>query len=72
MFVREAKAARNRKIAASQKRGCRESYAEARPEMVELARQSRPPIQIAGWSPCRTSRPLLPSVAGSSAAEPRR
>jgi hypothetical protein len=36
-------AARDRKIAAGEKCGGRKSYAEARPEMVELARQLRRP-----------------------------
>jgi hypothetical protein len=37
------KAARDRKIAAGKKCGGRKSYAEARPEMVKLARQLRRP-----------------------------
>ena len=37
------KPARDRKIAAGKKCGGRKSYAEARPEMVELARQLRRP-----------------------------
>jgi DNA invertase Pin-like site-specific DNA recombinase len=41
--VAKLKAARDRKIAAGEKRGGRKSYAEARPEMVELARQLRHP-----------------------------
>ena len=48
--VAKLKAARDRKIAAGQKCGGRKSYAEARPEMVELARQLRPP---AGRPPSR-------------------
>ena len=36
-------AARDRKIAAGKKCGGRKSYTEARPEMVELARQLRRP-----------------------------
>ena len=36
-------AARDRKIAAGEKCGGRKSYAEARPEMVELARKLRRP-----------------------------
>ena len=39
--VAKLKAARDRKIAAGEKCGGRKSYAEARPEMVELARQLR-------------------------------
>jgi hypothetical protein len=39
--VAKLKAARDRKIAAGQKCGGRKSYAEVRPEMVELARQLR-------------------------------
>jgi DNA invertase Pin-like site-specific DNA recombinase len=41
--VAKLKAARDRKIAAGEKCGGRKSYAEARPEMVELARQLRRP-----------------------------
>jgi DNA invertase Pin-like site-specific DNA recombinase len=41
--VAKLKAARDRKIAAGQKCGGRKSYAEARPEMVKLARQLRRP-----------------------------
>ena len=41
--VAKLKSARDRKIAAGQKCGGRKSYAEARPEMVKLARQLRRP-----------------------------
>jgi DNA invertase Pin-like site-specific DNA recombinase len=41
--VAKLKAARDRKIAAGEKCGGRKSYAEARPGMVELARQLRHP-----------------------------
>ena len=41
--VAKLKAAHDRKIAAGEKCGGRKSYAEARPEMVELARQLRRP-----------------------------
>jgi DNA invertase Pin-like site-specific DNA recombinase len=41
--VAKLKAARDRKIDAGQKCGGRKSYAEARPEMVKLARQLRRP-----------------------------
>jgi DNA invertase Pin-like site-specific DNA recombinase len=41
--VAKLKAARDRKIAAGEKCGGRKSYVEARPEMVELARQLRRP-----------------------------
>jgi hypothetical protein len=41
--VAKLKAARDRRIAAGEKCGGRKSYAEARPEMVELARQLRRP-----------------------------
>jgi DNA invertase Pin-like site-specific DNA recombinase len=41
--VAKLKAARDRKIAAGEKCGGRKSYAEARPEMVALARQLRRP-----------------------------
>jgi DNA invertase Pin-like site-specific DNA recombinase len=41
--VAKLKAARDRKIAAGEKCGGRKSYAEARPGMVELARQLRCP-----------------------------
>jgi len=41
--VAKLKAARDRKIAAGEKCGGCKSYAEARPEMVELARQLRRP-----------------------------
>jgi DNA invertase Pin-like site-specific DNA recombinase len=41
--VAKLKAARDRKIAAGEKCGGRKSYAEARPEMVQLARQLRRP-----------------------------
>jgi DNA invertase Pin-like site-specific DNA recombinase len=41
--VAKLKAARDRKIAAGEKCGGRKSYAEARPEMVELVRQLRRP-----------------------------
>jgi DNA invertase Pin-like site-specific DNA recombinase len=41
--VAKLKAARDRKIAAGEKCGGRKSYAEARPEMVKLARQLRHP-----------------------------
>jgi DNA invertase Pin-like site-specific DNA recombinase len=42
-LVAKLKAARDRKIAAGEKCGGRQSYAEARPEMVELARQLHRP-----------------------------
>jgi DNA invertase Pin-like site-specific DNA recombinase len=42
-IVAKLKAARDRKIAVGEKCGGRKSYAEARPEMVELARQLRRP-----------------------------
>jgi DNA invertase Pin-like site-specific DNA recombinase len=41
--VAKLKAARDRRIAAGEKCGGRKSYAEARPEMVELARRLRRP-----------------------------
>jgi DNA invertase Pin-like site-specific DNA recombinase len=41
--VAKLKAARDRQIAAGEKCGGRKSYAEARPEMVQLARQLRRP-----------------------------
>ena len=41
--VAKLKAARDRKIAAGEKCGGRKSYAEARPELVQLARQLRRP-----------------------------
>jgi DNA invertase Pin-like site-specific DNA recombinase len=41
--VAKLKAARDRKIAAGEKCGGRKSYAEARPEMIKLARQLRRP-----------------------------
>jgi DNA invertase Pin-like site-specific DNA recombinase len=41
--VAKLKAARDRKIASGEKCGGRKSYAEARPEMVELARRLRRP-----------------------------
>ena len=41
--VAKLKAARDRKITAGEKCGGRKSYAEARPEMVKLARQLRRP-----------------------------
>src|ERR1700729_2935109 len=50
--VAKLKAARDRRIAAGEKCGGRKSYAEARPEMVERARQLRRPIQIDGRFRC--------------------
>ena len=64
--VAKLKAARDRRIAAGEKCSGRKSYAEARPEMVERARQLRRPIQIDGRFRCRRSRPVAerPSSAG--------
>jgi DNA invertase Pin-like site-specific DNA recombinase len=59
--VAKLKAARDRKIAAGEKCGGRKSYAEARPEMVELARQLRRP------DPDR--RPLLLRKVSAALAE---
>jgi hypothetical protein len=48
--VAKLDAARDRKIAAGEKCGGRKSYAEARLEMVELARQLRRPLPSAATS----------------------
>jgi DNA invertase Pin-like site-specific DNA recombinase len=62
--VAKLKAAGDRKIAAGEKCGGRKSYAEARPEMVELARRLRRPRSrsSAGFAAGR-SLPLLLSAA---------
>jgi hypothetical protein len=63
--VAKLKAARDRKIAAGEKCGGRKSYAEARPEMVELARQLRRPDPDRRPVSCGRSRRPLPSAAMS-------